>query len=47
MVNPTDPLYPTFLKVIQKHKKFNLIRKQDWSVSGDAAGNSLAIGNPG
>jgi hypothetical protein len=47
MVHPTDPLYPTWLKIVQKHKKFNLIRKQDYSKGGDSAGNSLAIGNPG
>lgn len=47
MVHPTDPLYTTWLKIVQKHKKFNLIRKQDYSKGGDSAGNSLAIGNPG
>lgn len=49
MVNPRDPLYATFLKVINKHKGFNLIRRQDFITKegGDVAGNSLAIGNPG
>jgi len=46
-MNPQDPLYPTFLKVIAKHKTFNLIRRQDYSKDGDSAGNSLSIGNPG
>jgi len=49
MVNIHDPLYATFLKVINKHKSFNLIRRQDFvsKEGGDVAGNSLAIGNPG
>jgi hypothetical protein len=42
-----DPLYGTFLKVINKHKTFNLIRKQDYVKGSDSAGNSLSIGNPG
>jgi hypothetical protein len=46
-MNPQDPLYATFLKVIQKHKTFNLIKKQDYGKEGDGAGNSLSIGNPG